>query len=55
MRDFLKHYENPNKSMINYDLINRKEADVNLISFIVNACKSLEVCENIKFLGYRVN
>lgn len=51
MRRFLQHYENPNEDKINYKLINR-EYDDNIIDYIVNCCKSLEVLQHIEFLGY---
>jgi hypothetical protein len=51
MRDFIANYENENEKRINYGLITR-EYDEDLIKLIVNACKSLEVLEYIKFLGY---
>ena len=55
MKEFLKYYKNPNEELINYDLIDRKDMDEVMISYIVNACKSLEVCKNIRFLGYKIN
>lgn len=51
MRDFIQHYKNPNEDSINFGLMNR-EYDKPLIEYIVNSCKSLEVLDSIKFLGY---
>jgi len=51
MKKFIKHYRNPNEERINYDIINHTHDD-NLINYIVNSCKSLEILKNIKFLGY---
>jgi len=51
MKDFIKSYKNPNESRINFGLMNR-EYDDDLIQYLVNSCKSLEVLKNIKFLGY---
>jgi hypothetical protein len=51
MKKFLKHYKNPNKDKFNYPLINR-EYDDSIVEYIVDCCKSLEVVEYIKFVGY---
>ena len=51
MKKFISEYENPNESRINYGLINR-EYDDDLVEYIVNCCKSLEVLHQVKFLGY---
>lgn len=51
MKDFLKDYVNPNEDRINEKLVNR-EHDDDLVQLIINSCKSLEVIEYIKFLGY---
>lgn len=51
MKDFIKTYKNDNENRINFDLINRVNDD-ELVEYLVNSCKSLEVLKNIKFLGY---
>lgn len=51
MKKFIKTYTNPNEERFNYPLINR-EYDDDLVSYIIDCCKSLEVLENIKFIGY---
>lgn len=51
MKSFIKEYTNPNEERFNYGLINR-EYDDDLIEYIVNSCRSLEVLKEIKFLGY---
>jgi len=51
MKEFLSKYENPNESRMNFGLMNR-EYDEELIQYIVNSCKSLEVLKYIEFLGY---
>lgn len=51
MKKFLKYYENPNEKNINYPLINR-ELDGDIVEYIIDCCKSLEVLEYIKFVGY---
>ena len=51
MKKFIKHYINKNEERFNYPLINR-EYDDNLVDYIVDCCKSLEVLEYIKFIGY---
>lgn len=53
MRKFLKEYNNPEEGRINYKLINR-EYDGDLVNYIIDSCKSLEVLENIEFIGYKV-
>ena len=51
MRKFIRQYKNPNESLINTKLIDR-EYDDDLVSYIVDSCKSLEVLSYIEFLGY---
>lgn len=51
MRKFIRKYTNPNEALINKELINR-EYDDDLVSYIVDSCKSLEVLSYIEFLGY---
>lgn len=51
MKKFLKKYKNPNEARLNHDVIDRK-ADEDLVSYIVDACKSLEIIQYIEFLGY---
>ena len=53
MHEFISKYSNVKEveSRFNMALINRTNDD-DLITYIVDACKSLEVIENIKFLGY---
>jgi len=51
MYKFIKEYKNPNEERFNYPLINR-EYDDDLVNYIVDCCKSLEVLEYVKFLGY---
>ena len=51
MRKFIRQYENPNEKLINKKLINRQCED-ELVSYIVDSCKSLEVLSYITFLGY---
>ena len=51
MKKFLKHYKNPNNDRLNRGVINR-ETDADLVDYIVDACKSLEILEYIEFLGY---
>jgi len=53
MRKFLQAYNNPNEDQINFDLINRIE-DGQLVDYIIDCCKSLEVLEYIKFKGYEL-
>lgn len=52
MSDFMRFYENPDMHKINTNVINRERCDDDLINYLVDACKSLEVLENIKFMGY---
>ena len=54
MKKFIHKYKNPNSDRINYPLINR-ECDGNIVDYIVDSCKSLEVLEYIKFMGYTYN
>ena len=51
MQKFIKEYRNKNEDRFNYSLINR-EYDDDLVEYIIDCCKSLEVLEYIKFLGY---
>ena len=51
MKKFIKNYVNKNEERFNYPLINR-ECDDDLVDYIVDCCKSLEVLEYIKFIGY---
>ena len=51
MKKFLKTYKNKNEDKINYGLIN-KEYDDDLVQYIVDCCKSLEVLQQIEFLGF---
>lgn len=51
MKKFIKEYVNKNEERFNYPLINR-EYDDDLVEYIIDCCKSLEVLEYIKFLGY---
>lgn len=51
MKKFLKTYKNKNEDKLNYGLINR-EYDEDLVHYIVDCCKSLEVLQYIKFIGY---
>lgn len=51
MKKFIKEYRNSNTDRMNYGLINR-ENDYELVDYIVDCCKSLEVLKYVKFLGY---
>lgn len=51
MKKFIKHYENPNEERMNRDLIDRNN-DSDLVEYLINSCKSLEVLKQIKFLGF---
>lgn len=51
MKKFIKEYDNPNEKNVNYGLIN-KEYDADLVKYLVNSCKSLEILKYIKFKGY---
>lgn len=51
MRKFIRNYINGNEQRFNYPLINR-EYDDDLVEYIIDCCRSLEVLEYIKFLGY---
>lgn len=53
MHEFISRYSNVKEveSRFNMGLINRTNDD-DLITYIVDACKSLEVIENIEFIGY---
>lgn len=52
MLDFISDYKNPNGERFNMKLMNR-EYDDSLVEYIVASCKSLEVLESIKFLGFK--
>jgi hypothetical protein len=47
----MKEYKNKNEERFNYPLINR-EYDDDLVEYIIDCCKSLEVLEYVKFIGY---
>lgn len=51
MKKFIKYYENPFEKDINMDLMN-KTHDGELIQYIVECAKSLEILPNIKFVDY---
>lgn len=51
MKNFIKEYQNPNESNLNFGLMDR-DYDDDLIEHIVASCKSLEVLKYVKFLGY---
>ena len=51
MKDFLQFYKNPNEERINYGLIDR-DYDDDIVDYIVDCCKSLEVLQYVEFLGY---
>lgn len=51
MKKFIKTYKNVNEKRMNYGLINR-ETDHDLVEYIIDCCKSLEVLKYVKFLGY---
>lgn len=51
MKKFIKSYTNKNEERFNYPLINR-EYDDDLVKYIIDCCKSLEVLEYVQFLGY---
>lgn len=51
MRGFIRQYINPNEKLINKGLIDRQYDD-DLVSYIIDSCKSLEVLSYIEFLGY---
>lgn len=51
MKKFLQYYKNPNEERINYGLINRQYDD-DIVDYIVDCCKSLEVLQYVEFLGY---
>jgi len=51
LKKFIKTYKNKNDERFNYPLINR-EYDDDLVEYIIDCCKSLEVLEYVKFLGY---
>lgn len=52
MLDFLGYYKNPDEDRINKGLIDRSY-DKDILYYIVDASKSLEVIPNIKFLSYK--
>jgi len=51
VKKFISQYTNPNEQHMNFGLINR-EYDDDLVEYIIDCCKSLEVLSNIKFTGY---
>jgi len=51
LKKFIKEYKNKNEERMNYGLINRQN-DYELVEYIVDCCKSLEVLKFVKFLGY---
>lgn len=52
MKKFISAYKNPNEKEFNYPLINR-ECDGNIVDYIIDCCKSLEVLDYIKFVGHQ--
>lgn len=52
MKKFIKTYKNPNEVNFNLDLIN-KYSDGDIVPYIIDACKSIEVLEYITFLDYK--
>jgi hypothetical protein len=52
LKKFIKHFKNSNEDRINHG-IRSKAYDESLITYIVDTCKSLEVLQYIKFVGYR--
>jgi hypothetical protein len=52
MKKFLKEYKNPNEDRINHGIRN-KSYDEDLITYIVDTCKSLEVLKYVKFISYK--
>lgn len=51
MKKFIKHHKNPNADRINMGIMT-KSHDTDLVQYIVDACKSLEVVQHIKFISY---
>lgn len=51
MKKFISEYKNPNEDRINFNLMDRSY-DEELIQYLVNSCKSLEVLKYIKFFDY---
>ena len=51
MKKFIAQYNNTNEERMNFGLIN-KEYDDDLVDYIIDCCKSLEVLQYIKFIGY---
>lgn len=51
MRKFLSVFENENEKRFNFALINRED-DEDLVNYVVESTKALEIIENIKFIGY---
>ena len=53
MKDFLNYIRNDEEIIKTYNMdIIERSCDESLVTYIVDAIKSLEVIENIKFLGY---
>ncbi len=53
MKKFIKHFKNINEDQLNMKLIKREYED-DLIDFVVNVFKSLEVIRSIQFIDYTV-
>ena len=53
MRKFIKTYENEDEKRFNFGLLNR-EYDEDIVTYIADSCKSLEVLDGITFLGYEL-
>ena len=53
MKKFIKHFKNINEDQLNMKLIKREYED-DLIDFVVNVFKSLEVIRSIQFIDYSV-
>lgn len=51
MKKFISEYKNPNEDRINFNLMDRS-FDEELIQYLINSCKSLEVLKYIKFFDY---
>lgn len=52
MKKFIKTYSNPNELEFNLDLINHY-SDGDIVPYIVDSCKSIEILEYITFLDYK--
>ena len=53
MKKFIKNFKNINEDQLNMKLIKREYED-DLIDFVVNVFKSLEVIRSIQFIDYAV-